>query len=52
MRLASKVVLASSHAARMYGFGGGAVRPNDFKSHPTHSASVPGRGPSRGRLEL
>ena len=27
------------------------MRPNEFMSHPTHSARVPGRVPSRGRLE-
>ena len=27
------------------------VRQNEFMSHPTHSARVPGRVPSRGRLE-
>ena len=32
-------------------WGGAPVRPNEFMSHPTHSARVPGRVPSRGRLE-
>ena len=37
---------------REYGFsGGGPVLRNDFMSRPTHSAHLPSRAPSRGRLE-
>ena len=38
------------HASTVWG-GGDPGRPNELMSHPTHSARVPGRGPSRGRLE-